>query len=60
MAWTLSLTSCPSVGGWVGHYQTTGTEEQLAVLYTLAVPESPPGVGSTLTGSALFVRQVTQ
>ena len=59
VAWTLSLSACPSVGTWIGHYQTAGTEEQLAVLWTLAVPESPPGVGSVLTGSALFVRQVT-
>jgi Avidin family len=57
VAWTLSLTACPSVGTWVGHFQTTGTEEQLTMLFTLAVPESPPGVGSTLTGPAVFVRQ---
>ena len=57
VAWTLSLAACPSVGTWVGHFQTTGTEEQLSMLFTLAVPESPPGVGSTLTGPAVFVRQ---
>jgi hypothetical protein len=57
VAWTLSLPACPSVGTWVGHYQTVGQEEQLAVLWTLALQENPPGVGSTLTGSALFVRQ---
>ena len=57
VAWTLSLAACPSVGTWVGHFQTTGTEEQLTMLFTLAVPESPPGVGSTLTGPAVFVRQ---
>jgi hypothetical protein len=57
VAWALSLAACPSVGTWVGHFQTTGTEEQLSMLFTLAVPESPPGVGSTLTGPAVFVRQ---
>lgn len=57
VAWTLGLSACPSVGTWIGHYQTAGAEEQLVMLWTLAVPESPPGVGSTLTGSALFVRQ---
>jgi hypothetical protein len=57
VAWALSLAACPSVGTWVGHFQTTGTEEQLTMLFTLAVPESPPGVGSTLTGPAVFVRQ---
>ena len=57
IAWTLSLSACPSVGTWVGHFQTNGTEERLSMLFTLAVPESPPGVGSTLTGSAVFVRQ---
>ena len=57
IAWTLSLTACPSVGTWVGHYQTVDAEEQLALLFTLALPETPPGVGSTLTGHALFVRQ---
>jgi hypothetical protein len=57
IAWTLSLSACPSVGTWVGHFQTNGAEEQLSMLFTLAVPESPPGVGSTLTGSAVFVRQ---
>ena len=60
VAWTLSLPACPSVGTWVGHYQTVGAVDLLAMLWTLAVPESPPGVGSTLTGSALFVRQVAQ
>jgi hypothetical protein len=58
LTWTLSLTGCPSVGTWIGHYQTVGTEQQLAVLWTLAIPDSPPGVGSTFTGSALFIRQV--
>jgi hypothetical protein len=57
LAFTLSLTDCPSVGTWIGHYQTLGTEQQLAVLFTLAMPDSPPGVGSTFTGSAIFVRQ---
>ena len=57
VAWTLSLSACPSVGTWVGHFQTTGTEDQLVMLFTLAVPESPPGVGSTLTGAAVFVKQ---
>jgi hypothetical protein len=57
VAWALSLAACPSVGTWVGHFQTTGTEEQLTMLFTLAVPESPPGVGSTLTGPAVFVRE---
>ncbi len=59
VAWTLSLSACPSVGTWIGHYQTAGAQEQLAMLWTLAVPESPPGVGSVLAGSALFVRQVS-
>jgi hypothetical protein len=59
VAWTLSLPDCPSVGTWVGHYQTVDAEEQLAMLWTLALAESPPAVGSTLTGSALFVRQAT-
>ena len=59
VAWTLSLPACPSVGTWVGHYQTVDGEEQLAMLWTLALAESPPAVGSTLTGSALFVRQAT-
>jgi hypothetical protein len=59
LAWTLSLSACPSVGTWIGHYQTVDAQEQLATLFTLAVPESPPGVGSTLTGSAVFVRQTT-
>jgi Avidin family len=59
VAWTLSLPACPSVGTWVGHYQTVDAEEQLAMLWTLALAESPPAVGSTLTGSALFVRQTT-
>jgi avidin family protein len=59
IAWTLSLTACPSVGTWVGHYQTVDAEEQLALLFTLALPETPPGVGSTLTGHALFVRQAS-
>jgi hypothetical protein len=57
VTWTLSLTNCPSVGTWVGHYQTAGIEQQLTVLWTLAMPDSPPGVGSTFTGSAVFVRQ---
>ena len=57
VAWTLSLAACPSVGTWVGHFQTTGAEEQLTMLFTLAVPESPPGVGSTLTGPVVFVRR---
>ena len=60
VAWTLSLSSCPSVGTWIGHYQTTDTEEQLAMLWTIAVTESPPGVASTLTGAALFVRQTAR
>lgn len=60
VAWTLSLPACPSVGTWVGHYQALEAGEQLAMLWTLAVQESPPGVGSTLTGSALFVRQAVQ
>jgi hypothetical protein len=60
VAWTLSLPECPSVGTWVGHYQTVDAVEQIAMLWTLALPESPPGVGSTLTGSALFVRQAVQ
>src|SRR5262245_28753508 len=58
VAWTLSLSACPSVGTWVGHFQAVGTEEQLSMLFTLAVAESPPGVGSTLTGSSLFTRQM--
>ena len=57
VAWTLSLPACPSVGTWIGHYRTVEAEEQLTVLWTLAVLEFPPGVGSTLTGSAVFVRQ---
>ena len=57
VAWTLSLPACPSVGTWVGHYQAVDALEQLTVLWTLALQESPPGVGSTLTGSAVFVRQ---
>jgi hypothetical protein len=61
VAWTLTLAACPSVGTWVGHFQTVtttaGPEDQLVMLFTLAVAESPPGVGSTLTGSAVFVRQ---
>jgi hypothetical protein len=57
LAWTLSLPACPSVGTWVGHYRRVETEEQLILLWTLALPEFPPGVGSTLTGSAIFVRQ---
>lgn len=60
VAWTLGLSACPSVGTWIGHYQTTDTEEQLAMLWTIAVTESPPGVGSILTGSALFVRQTAR
>jgi len=59
VAWALSLPACPSVGTWIGHFQTVDGAEQLAVLWTLAVTESPPGVGSTLTGSALFVRQTS-
>jgi hypothetical protein len=57
LTWTLSLSSCPSVGAWIGHYQTVGTTEQLTMLWSLALPDSPPGVGSTFTGSAIFVRQ---
>jgi hypothetical protein len=57
VAWTLSLPACPSVGTWVGHYQAVDALEQLTILWTLALQESPPGVGSTLTGSAVFVRQ---
>jgi hypothetical protein len=57
VAWTLSLPACPSVGTWIGHYRTVETVEQLTVLWTLALPEFPPGVGSTLTGSTVFVRQ---
>ena len=60
VAWTLSLPACPSVGTWIGHFRTVEAEEQLAVLWTLAVTEFPPGVGSTLTGSAVFVRQTVQ
>jgi hypothetical protein len=60
LAWTLSLSACPSVGTWIGHFQTAGAEQQLTMLFTLAVPDSPPGVGSVLTGSAVFVRQTTQ
>jgi hypothetical protein len=60
VAWTLGLPACPSVGTWIGHYRTVETEEQLAVLWTLAVADFPPGVGSTLTGSAIFVRQAAQ
>src|SRR5262245_13316337 len=40
LTWTLSLTNCPSVGTWVGHYQTLGTEQRLTVLWTLAMPDS--------------------
>jgi hypothetical protein len=40
--------------------RTVDGVEQLAMLRTLAVPESPPGVGSTPTGSALFVRQAAR
>ena len=58
IAWTLSLPACPSVGTWIGHFQTADTEQQqLAMLWTLSVAENPPGVNSTLTGSSLFVRQ---
>ena len=57
VAWTLNLPACPSVGTWVGHFQTVDAQEQLSMLWTLALEESPPGVGSTLTGSAVFVRQ---
>ncbi len=57
VAWTLSLPACPSVGTWVGHYRRVEREEHLTMLWTLAVLEFPPGVGSTLTGSVLFVRQ---
>jgi hypothetical protein len=60
VAWTLSLPACPSVGTWVGHYQTVGTEDRLTMLFTLAVPEGSPGVGSTLIGSTLFVRQAAR
>lgn len=57
VVWTVSLPDCPSVGTWIGHYQTVGAEQQLTLLWMLALPESPPGVGSTFTGSALFIRQ---
>jgi Avidin family len=57
LTWTLTLSSCPSVGTWIGHFQTVGAEQQLTMLLTLALPESPPGVGSTLTSSTVFVRQ---
>ena len=57
VAWTLSLPDCPSVGTWVGHFQTVDAQEQLSMLWTLALQESPPGVGSTFTGSAVFLRQ---
>jgi hypothetical protein len=57
LAWALSLPGCPSVGTWIGHFRTVETQEQLNVLWTLALPEFPPGVGSMLTGSAVFVRQ---
>ena len=57
VAWTLGLPACPSVGTWIGHYRTVEAQEQLTLLWTLALLEFPPGVGSTLTGSALFVRQ---
>jgi hypothetical protein len=56
VAWTLSLPACPSVGTWIGHYRRAESEEHLTMLWTLAVLEFPPGVGSTLTGSVLFVR----
>ena len=57
IAWTLSLPACPSVGTWIGHYRTIEAEEQLTMLWTLALPEFPPGVGSTLAGSTVFIRQ---
>jgi hypothetical protein len=57
LAWALSLPGCPSVGTWIGHFRTVEAQEQLNVLWTLAVTEFPPGVGSTLTGSSIFVRQ---
>ncbi len=57
LAWALSLPGCPSVGTGIGHLRTVEAQEQLNVLWTLAVPEFPPGVGSTLTGAAVFVRQ---
>jgi hypothetical protein len=60
LGWTLSLPECPSVGTWVGHYRTVEAQEQLDVLWHLALPEVPPGVGSTLTGSTVFVRQTVQ
>ena len=60
VAWTLSLPDCPSVGTWVGHFQTVDAQEQLSMLWTLALQESPPGVGSTLTGSAVFARQLAR
>jgi hypothetical protein len=60
VAWTLSLPACPSVGTWVGHYRTVEAAEQLTMLWTLALTEFPPGVGSTFTGSALFVRQTAR
>jgi hypothetical protein len=57
LAWALSLPGCPSVGTWIGHFRTVEAEEQLTVLWTMALPEVPPGVGSTLAGSSVFVRQ---
>lgn len=58
VAWSMSLPGCPSMGTWIGHYQAVGQEQQLSMLWTLAVSETPPGVGSTLTGAVIFVRQV--
>jgi hypothetical protein len=57
LSWTLSLAGCPSVGTWIGHVQTVGAEQQLTMLLTLALPDTSPGVGSTLAGSMVFVRQ---
>jgi hypothetical protein len=57
LVWTVTLPDCPSVGTWIGHYQVVGVEEQLRMLWTLALVVSPPGVGSTFAGAEVFVRQ---
>ena len=57
LVWTVTLVDCGSVGTWIGHYEAVGAREQLRMLWILALAAAPPGVGATLTGSDVFVRQ---